>query len=83
VFLRGLFEQMPLDIWSFYSLPSNYWRLARADLHLRTTLRATECLLNGVTTCQDMPTLREPDILDTGEVIQAYERSGIRVLLAF
>jgi hypothetical protein len=40
VLLRGLFEQMPLDVWGFYSGPGNYPAAGPADVRLRTLLGA-------------------------------------------
>lgn len=81
VFLRGLFEQMPLDIWGFYSFPSNYSRASNPDIFLRTMLGATECLLNGVTTVQDMVTVVAADRDHVEQIAAAYNRSGIRTVL--
>jgi cytosine/adenosine deaminase-related metal-dependent hydrolase len=82
VMLRGLFEQLPLDVWGLYSHPANYARRSRADIRLRTTLGAAECLVNGITTLQDMVTVVGPDQEHVDEIIAAYEASGARVVLA-
>lgn len=81
VLLRGLFEQIPLDVWTFYSGPGNYKRLRNADVYLRTLLGATECLTNGITTLQDMVTIVDADREHVGEVLSAYAASGIRAVL--
>jgi 5-methylthioadenosine/S-adenosylhomocysteine deaminase len=81
VLLRGLFEQIPLDIWGLYSHPANYKRRDREEVGLRTALGAAECLTNGITTVQDMVTVVGPDLEHVEEIISAYEASGARVVL--
>jgi cytosine/adenosine deaminase-related metal-dependent hydrolase len=81
VMLRGLFEQMPLDVWGFYSFPGNYPRRSRADIYLRTVLGATECLMNGITTVQDMVTVVGDDREHVDAILGAYEDCGARVVL--
>lgn len=81
VLLRGCYEQIPLDIWGFYSFPANYSRRSAADIRLRTVLGAVECLSNGITTMQDMVTIVGPDREHVDAVRSAYAASGARVLL--
>jgi 5-methylthioadenosine/S-adenosylhomocysteine deaminase len=81
VMLRGLFEQMPLDVWGFYSFPGNYSRRSRADIYLRTVLGATECLVNGITTVQDMVTVVGDDREHVDAILGGYEDCGARVVL--
>ncbi|MGH9811410.1 MAG: amidohydrolase family protein, partial [Terriglobia bacterium] len=50
---------------------------------LRTELHAAECLRGGMTTVQDMVTIVGPDDDHAAAVIDAYERSGLRTVLAF
>ena len=80
--LRGLFEQLPLDAWMLYSGPSNYSRPSPSRIELRTMLGAAECLLNGITTVQDMPAMSGADHDQINAIVAAYEQSGIRVVLA-
>ena len=80
--LRGLFEQLPLDAWMLYSGPSNYSRPSLSRIELRTMLGAAECLLNGITTVQDMPAMSGADHDQINAIVAAYEQSGIRVVLA-
>jgi 5-methylthioadenosine/S-adenosylhomocysteine deaminase len=79
---KGLFEELPLEIWGLYSLPDNYSRLTIADVRARTLLGALECLRNGITTVQDMLSLfpAEDAYLDT--VLDAYDEIGLRVVLS-
>jgi cytosine/adenosine deaminase-related metal-dependent hydrolase len=81
VLLRGLFEQMPLDVWGFYSGPGNYPSLSADDIQLRTLLGAADCLVNGVTTLQDMVTIPEAGDEQLAAILSGYEASGSRVSL--
>ena len=81
VFLRGLFEQMPLDLWGFYSAPGNYPQASAADVRLRTLLGAADCLANGVTTLQDMVTVPGADRSQLAAILEGYRASGIRASL--
>lgn len=81
VLLRGLFEQMPLDVWGFYSGPGNYPALSRDDIRLRTLLGAADCLTNGITTLQDMVTVTEAGQSQLSAIIDGYKASGSRVSL--
>jgi 5-methylthioadenosine/S-adenosylhomocysteine deaminase len=82
VMLRGMFEQLPLDAWMLYAGPANYTRPLAHQIKLRTTLGAAECLLNGITTVQDMPTIVGADHEHVDAILSSYEESGIRVVLA-
>ncbi|MGD9767380.1 MAG: amidohydrolase family protein [Pseudolabrys sp.] len=82
VMLRGLFEQLPLDAWQLYSAPHNYPRPPDEDIGLRTRLGAAECLLNGMTTVQDMVSIVDADRDQLDSIQRAYSESGIRVVLA-
>ena len=79
--LRGLLEQMPMDIWSLYSNPGRFSRMEDRDMHLRTLVGAAECLGKGITTVQDMVTIVGADAAHVSQVESAYARSGIRVVL--
>lgn len=81
VLLRGLFEQMPLDVWGMYSGPGNYPALGEDDIKLRTILGAADCLTNGVTTVQDMVTVPDADKTQLAAIVDGYRASGIRVSL--
>jgi len=81
VLLRGLFEQMPLDIWGYYSGPGNYPASTAADIELRTLLGAADCLTNGITTVQDMVTIPGGDRAQLDAILEGYRSSGIRVSL--
>jgi 5-methylthioadenosine/S-adenosylhomocysteine deaminase len=80
--LRGMFEQLPLDAWMLYSSPAQYKRLPSRLIELRTALGASECLVNGVTTIQDMVSIASDDRGQLDDVLRAYRHSGIRTVLA-
>jgi 5-methylthioadenosine/S-adenosylhomocysteine deaminase len=82
VLLRGLFEQMPLEVWGLFSFPQNYPRRSDAEVRARTLLGAVECLRSGVTTTQDMVTVVGPDRPHVDTIVQAYRDIGIRAVLA-
>ena len=81
VLLRGLFEQMPLDVWGLYSGPGNYPEAQAADVRLRTLLGAADCLTNGITTLQDMVTLPDADRSHLSAILEGYRQSSVRVSL--
>ena len=82
VFAKGMFEEMPFDIWTHHTNPNNYGVRTLEEVRLRTLLGAAEALRNGITTIQDMLILvpREDEYLDT--VLAAYEEIGIRVVFS-
>ncbi|MFB3054922.1 MAG: amidohydrolase family protein [Alphaproteobacteria bacterium] len=78
---RGLFEELPLEMWLLYTLPMGGHRSKR-EVRLRTLVGALESLRCGITTVQDMVgliPLRE-DYVDV--VITAYEDIGARVVFS-
>jgi len=80
--LRGMFEQLPLDAWMLYSGPGQFPHYSSEMIETRTALGASECLLNGITTIQDMVSIVGDDQSHVDQVIQSYERLGIRAVLA-
>jgi len=82
VLAKGLFEEMPYDIWTLYTNPGNYGRRSLEEVRLRTLIGASEALRNGITTIQDMLTIvpREDGYVDT--VLSAYQEAGIRVVFS-
>jgi 5-methylthioadenosine/S-adenosylhomocysteine deaminase len=81
VLLRGMFEQLPLEVWGLQSFPSNYTRRSNEEVRLRTLLGAAENLRSGVTTVQDMVTVVGPDREHAQAILSAYEEIGLRVVL--
>jgi cytosine/adenosine deaminase-related metal-dependent hydrolase len=82
VMAKGLFEQMPFDVWTLHSNPSNYGPRSLEEVRLRTLIGAAEQLRNGITTVQDFLTVvpRDEAMVDT--VLSAYKEAGIRVVFA-
>ena len=80
VMAKGLFEEMPFDIWTLHSNPGNYGPRSLEEIRLRTLIGAAESLRNGITTIQDFLTVVPQDeaVIDT--VLSAYEEAGIRVV---
>jgi 5-methylthioadenosine/S-adenosylhomocysteine deaminase len=65
-----------------YSNPANYSQPSLDHIKLRTTLGAAECLLSGITTVQDMPTIVGANHERLDAILAAYEECGARVVLA-
>lgn len=80
--LRGMFEQLPLDAWMLYTSPAQYPRLSSEMIRTRTALGASECLLNGITTVQDMVSIVGSDREHAEEIVRSYEQIGLRAVLA-
>jgi cytosine/adenosine deaminase-related metal-dependent hydrolase len=81
VLCRGLFEELPLEMWILYTWPISQNR-SKEEVRARTLVGAIESLRCGITTVQDMLTLTPLNDEFTDVVIQAYRDAGIRVLLA-
>ena len=79
--LKGMFEEMPFDIWALHTNAASYGRRSHQEIRLRTLIGAAEMLRNGITTVQDFLTLvpAEEAYLDT--ILSAYEEAGIRVVV--
>jgi 5-methylthioadenosine/S-adenosylhomocysteine deaminase len=79
VLCRGLFEELPLEMWLLYTLPMGAHR-SKDEVRVRTLVGALESLRAGITTVQDMLGLVpfDADYLDV--VLAAYRESGIRVV---
>ena len=78
---RGLFEEMPLEMWLLYTLPMGGNR-SKEEVRLRTLVGALESLRCGITTVQDMLGLvpLNEDYVDV--VLSAYEEIGERVIFS-
>src|ERR1700678_3056103 len=50
---RGMFEELPLEIWLLYTLPMGAHR-SKEEVRARTLVGALESLYAGITTVQDM-----------------------------
>lgn len=82
VMAKGLFEEMPFDIWTLHSNPGQYGKRSHHEVRLRTLIGAAEMLKNGITTVQDFLTLVPQDEAYLDTVLSAYEEAGIRVVFA-
>ena len=82
VLAKGLYEEMPFDIWTLYTNPGNYGRRSLEEVRLRTLIGAAEALRNGITTIQDMLTIVPPEDATVDTVLSAYEEVGIRVVFS-
>ena len=67
VLLKGMFEEMPFDIWAVHTNAASYGRRSLHELRIRTLIGAAEMLRNGITTVQDFLTVYPADdaIVDT------------------
>src|SRR6266508_6108786 len=81
VLCRGLFEELPLEIWLLYILPMGGDR-SKDEVRARTLVGALECLRCGITTVQDMLGLSPLTDEQTDVVIAAYREAGIRVVFS-
>jgi cytosine/adenosine deaminase-related metal-dependent hydrolase len=82
VMAKGLFEEMPFDIWALHSNPAGFGPRSREEVRLRTLIGAAESLRNGITTIQDFLTVVPQDDAVVDSVLSAYEEAGIRVVFA-
>src|SRR5215472_6665888 len=81
VLCRGLFEELPLEMWLLYTLPMGADR-SKDEVRARTLVGAVESLRCGITTVQDMLGLVPLDDEYTDVVIAAYREAGIRVVFS-
>jgi cytosine/adenosine deaminase-related metal-dependent hydrolase len=78
---RGLFEELPLEMWLLYTLPMGRNR-SKEEVRARTLVGALECLRSGITCVQDMLGLVPLDDAYTDIVLSAYREAGIRVVFS-
>src|SRR6201996_2125881 len=78
---RGLFEELPLEMWLLYTLPMGAHR-SKEEVRARTLVGALESLRAGITTVQDMLGLvpLSEDYVDV--VLSAYRDIGIRAVFS-
>jgi 5-methylthioadenosine/S-adenosylhomocysteine deaminase len=53
VMAKGLFEELPFDVWMMHSNPKGFGRRSHEEVRVRTLIGAAESLRNGITTIQD------------------------------
>jgi 5-methylthioadenosine/S-adenosylhomocysteine deaminase len=80
--LRGLFEQMTLENWGAVAFPFNWPPRRTKEVAVRTRAHAVECLLNGITTVQDMVTIVDFEPDHAAAVAGAYSEAGLEALIA-
>ena len=78
---RGLFEELPLEMWLLYTLPMGQNR-SKEEVRARTLVGAVESLRCGITMVQDMLGLVPLNDEYTDVVISAYREAGIRVVFS-
>jgi 5-methylthioadenosine/S-adenosylhomocysteine deaminase len=78
---RGLFEELPLEMWLLYTLPMGQNRSVE-EVRARTLVGALESLRCGITTVQDMLGLTPLNNRYTDTVLSAYREAGIRVVFS-
>lgn len=80
--LRGLFEQMTLETWGAVAFPFHWPPRPTEEIAVRTRAHAVECLLNGITTIQDMVTIVDFGLDHAAAVASAYSEAGIEAVIA-
>src|SRR6202047_4961029 len=78
---RGLFEELPLEMWLLYTLPMGQNRSVE-EVRARTLVGALESLRCGIPTVQDMLGLTPLNDRYTDTVLSAYREAGIRVVFS-
>jgi cytosine/adenosine deaminase-related metal-dependent hydrolase len=81
VLSRGMFEDIPLEVWIALAILPPTRRLTAREVRLRTLLGAIDCLRNGITTVQDMLGCGPGSEEHVEAAIKAYEEVGIRCVL--
>jgi guanine deaminase len=82
VLSRGMFEDIPLEVWIALAILPPQRALSQREVRLRTLLGAVECLRNGITTVQDMVGCGPGSEEHVETIIRAYEEVGIRCVLS-
>ncbi len=80
--LRGLFEELPLELWGQTAFPFHWSPRSTEEVSIRTLLHGAECLRNGITTLQDMVTLVDFDLDHARAVANAYAQLGVDAIVA-
>ena len=50
VMAKGLFEELPFDLWMMHANPKSFGRRSHEEVRVRTLIGAAESLRNGITT---------------------------------
>ena len=78
VMMKGMFEEMPFDVWAIHTNTASYGTRSHKEVRLRTLIGAAEMLRNGITTVQDFLTLVPADEAYVDTVLSAYDEAGLR-----
>lgn len=83
-FFKGCFDNLPLELWLLFSYPIlDAPRQTPREIYVRTMLGCIEMLKTGCTTVVDfLYEMPEMTVETAAAVLQAYQDSGMRVLLA-
>jgi 5-methylthioadenosine/S-adenosylhomocysteine deaminase len=77
-FMKGRFEDLPLEIWALHMDLSQYRPYTDHELRIRTLLVVSEMIRNGITTMHDNVTLTPLTQKAINAVMNAYLESGVR-----
>ncbi|WP_299752359.1 amidohydrolase family protein [Devosia sp.] len=82
VLARGLFEDIPLEVWIALAILPPWRKVTKEEVRLRTLIGAAENLRNGTTTVQDMLGCGpgSEDIVEAA--LAAYAEIGIRCVMS-
>jgi guanine deaminase len=81
VLSRGMFEDIPLEVWIALAIMPPSRPLSTREVRLRTLLGAIECLGNGITTVQDMVGCGPGSETHVETILRTYQEVGIRCVL--
>jgi 5-methylthioadenosine/S-adenosylhomocysteine deaminase len=81
VLSRGMFEDIPLEVWIALAIMPPSRPLSTREVRLRTLLGAIECLRNGITTVQDMVGCGPGAEAHVETIVRTYQEVGIRCVL--
>ena len=81
---RGLFDNLPLELWMLYSCPPlGYGPFSERLIYLRTMLGAIEMLKSGITSVQDdVSECPQGTVAGYSQVFSAYQEIGLRANIA-
>jgi len=80
-FMKGLWEDLPLEVWFPYANLGARRPLTQREIYVRTVLVATEMLRTGTTSAYDVCTLLPFDHQSVDTLMSAYRDSGIRAFV--
>lgn len=82
VLCRGMFEDIPLEVWIALAIPPPTRKPSAREVRLRTLIGAIENLRNGTTTVQDMLGSAPGAEPAVEAALSAYEEAGIRCVMS-